>query len=160
MSTTALLVNVLVIALLGIALVKDKGRTRQALAVAARSAFRLLPTILAIIVMISLLLAFVPPEQISRFVGDQAGVGGVLLIAALGAVLYIPAIVSFPLAASLLQSGASVAAVAAFIATLTMVGVVTLPVEIQQLGRKMAFLRNGMSFGIALIIALIMGWVL
>ncbi|MFW6103354.1 MAG: permease [Chloroflexota bacterium] len=160
MSTAALVVNGLVIVLFGTALLKDKERAGQALALAAKSAFRLLPTILAIIVMISLLLAFVPPEQISRFVGDQAGVGGVLFIAALGAVLHIPAIVSFPLAASLLQSGASVAAVAAFIATLTMVGVVTLPAEIQQLGRKMALLRNGMSFGIALVIALIMGLVL
>lgn len=50
--------------------------------------------------------------------------------------------------------------VAAFITTLTMVGIVTAPAEIQQLGRKMTLWRNGLSFVFALIIAFVMGAVL
>ena len=74
--------------------------------------------------------------------------------------LHIPALTAFPMAASLLQKGASLAAVAAFITTLTMVGMVTLPLEIKQLGRKMALMRNGFSFLTAVLIALIMGVIL
>ena len=48
----------------------------------------------------------------------------------------------------------------AFITTLTMIGVVTLPLEIKELGKKMALLRNGLSFIIAIVIALIMGVIL
>ena len=128
--------------------------------VALKSLFRILPTVLLIIVIIGLLMAFVPPDQISRFIGEQAGFSGILVIAALGAVLHIPALISYPLAASLLQSGASIAAVAAFITTLTMIGVVTLPLEIKELGKKMALLRNGLSFIVAIAIALIMGMIL
>jgi len=84
----------------------------------------------------------------------------VLVVALLGAILHIPSLVSFPLAASILESGASVTAVAVFITTLTMIGVVTLPVEIRELGRKMALLRNGISFIIAIVIGLIMGAIL
>lgn len=101
-----------------------------------------------------------PPEKISKFVGEQSGLGGILIIAVVGAILHIPALVSSPLAASLLESGASISAVAAFVTTLTMIGTVTLPLEIKELGKRIAFLRNGISFVIAILIALIMGVVL
>jgi uncharacterized membrane protein YraQ (UPF0718 family) len=68
-----------------------------------------------------------------------------------------PAVVAFPLAASLLANGASVQSVAAFITTLTMIGVVTLPLEIKEFGRRMALLRNVFSAAAALAIALAMG---
>lgn len=160
MGTTAIIINVLALGCLAFALVKDRGRTKQSVGVAVKSFIRILPTVLIIIIAIGLLLAFVPPDLISRFIGEQAGFGGLLAIAALGAVLYIPAIISFPLAGSLLQSGAGVASVAAFITTLTIVGMVTLPLEVKELGKKIAFLRNGLSFIVAIAIALIMGVIL
>lgn len=160
MNTTAIIINLLALGCLIFALIKDRGRTKQSVGVAVKSFIRILPTVLIIVVIIGMLMAFVPPDQISRFIGDHAGFGGVLSIAALGAVLHIPALISFPLAASLLQSGAAVASVAAFITTLTMVGVVTLPLEIKELGGKIALLRNGLSFIIAIVIALIMGVIL
>jgi uncharacterized membrane protein YraQ (UPF0718 family) len=160
MSTTAIIINLLALGCLVFAVARDRVKTGQTLAVAGKSFVRILPTVFIIIVIIGLLMAFAPPEAISRFIGEQAGLGGLLAISALGAVLYIPAIIAFPLAASLLQSGAAVASGAAFITTLTMIGVVTLPLEIKEMGKKMAFLRNGISFIMAVIIALIMGAVL
>jgi len=41
-----------------------------------------------------------------------------------------------------------------------MIGTITLPLEIKELGKKMAILRNGLSFVIAIIIALVMGAIL
>jgi len=41
-----------------------------------------------------------------------------------------------------------------------MIGIVTLPLEIKELGQKIALLRNGLSFIVALAIALIIGVVL
>jgi len=160
MSTTAILINLFALGCLAFALVKDRDKARHSLRVAVKSFIRILPTVLTIIVVIGLLLAFMPTDQISRSIGDQSGFGGLLAITALGAVLHIPALLSFPLAASLMQSGAGVAAVAAFITSLTMIGVVTLPLEIKELGKKIAFLRNGLSLIIAIAIALIMGVIL
>jgi uncharacterized membrane protein YraQ (UPF0718 family) len=157
MSPTAIIVNLLALVGLSIALTRDRPRARQALRAAARMFAGLAPTMIIIIVLISLMTAFVRPDEISRFVGEQAGFGGTLLIAAVGAVLFIPALIAFPLAASLLESGASVQAVAAFITTLTMIGVVTLPLEIKELGQRMALLRNVFSAVLALAIALAMG---
>ena len=128
--------------------------------IALKSLIRVLPTVVAIVIFIGLLLGFVPRSVISNIIGEQAGFKGILVVAVLGAVLYIPSLISFPLASSLLKSGASVTAVAVFITTLTMIGVVTLPLEIRELGKKMAILRNGMSFVIAIVIGLIMGRIL
>ena len=38
-----------------------------------------------------------------------------------------------------------------------MVGAVTMPLEIRELGKKMALLRNGMSYLIAVLVAFLMG---
>lgn len=80
--------------------------------------------------------------------------------ALIGALMYIPSLVGFPLAASLLRSGASIATIAAFLTALVMVGTVTLPLEIEHLGRKMALGRNLLSLLFAFAIALVMGMVL
>ncbi len=160
MSSAAIFVNIFALSCLVISLIKDRAKTKQSLLVAVKSFFRILPIVLIIIIFIGLLLGFVPLDLISKTMGEQAGFGGVILIASVGAILHIPALIAFPLAASLLKGGASVAAVAAFITTLTMIGTVTLPLEIKELGKKMALLRNGVSFIFAIIIALIMGMML
>lgn len=160
MSITAIVINFIALVSFLIAFIKDREKAKKSLKIAGKSFVRMFPMVLTIIFIIGLLLGFVPPDQISRFIGEQSGIGGVLLIGTLGALMHIPALLSFPLAASLLEGGASVTAVAAFITTLTMIGAVTLPLEIKELGRKMALLRNGLSFIIAIIIALIMGAIL
>ena len=160
MNKTAVFINIIALGSLIFALVKDRTKTRQAMVVAIQSFIRIFPTVLTIIILIGLLLGFVPQSEISRLVGKKAGFEGILIIALLGAVLHIPSLISFPLAASLLKGGASVTSVAVFITTLTMIGMVTLPLEIKELGKKMALLRNGISFLIAIVIGLIMGAVL
>lgn len=51
-------------------------------------------------------------------------------------------------------------AIAAFVTTLVMVGVITAPLEMKFFGKKFTFWRNLLSFIFALIIALIMGAIL
>ena len=155
-----LVVNGIAVVSLLIAFAVSGEKTVKSLKIAARSFVKILPTVSAIILVIGLIQGFIPPNLISKFLGEQSGIGGVLLIGLMGAVMHIPAIISFPLAASLLENGASVTAVATFITTLTMVGVVTFPLEAKILGKKLAILRNGLSFVIAMIIGLIMGVVL
>lgn len=160
MNFTVIFINVFVLVCFIASVLKDRDKTKQSLKVAVNAFFRILPMVLAIVILIGLILGFVPPEQISRFIGDQSGFAGVLIVGVVGAVLHIPALISFPLASSLLDAGASVTAVAAFITTLTMIGTVTLPLEIKELGKEMALLRNGISLIVAITIALLMGVIL
>jgi uncharacterized membrane protein YraQ (UPF0718 family) len=160
MNKTALLINVFAFACLSISLIRNKAKTKQSLMVAVKSFFRILPIVFVIIIVIGVLLGFVTSTKISEVVGEQAGFGGVIFVAFFGAILHIPALISFPLAASLLECGASITVVATFITTLTMVGIVALPLEIKELGKKICLLRNGISFILAIIIALIIGAIL
>jgi uncharacterized membrane protein YraQ (UPF0718 family) len=160
MSLVAIIINVAALTCLVIAFIRDRTRAKQSLAIAARSFIRILPATLAIVILVGLLLGFVPPTLISRIVGQKAGFTGIIIPVVVGAVLYVPSIIAFPLAGSLIKEGASVAAVAAFITTLTMVGIVTLPLEIRVLGKRFALLRNGISLLLAIIIALLMELIL
>lgn len=78
----------------------------------------------------------------------------------IGSITLIPGFVAFPLAAALLKSGAGYMQIAAFVSTLMMVGIVTMPVEINYFGKKAAIIRNVGAFGFSLIVALVMGVVL
>jgi uncharacterized membrane protein YraQ (UPF0718 family) len=104
-----------------------------------------------------LVVGLLSEELIIRYIGPETGFTGTLTAALVGAVTLIPSLVSFPLAGSLLRMGASAITIAAFITTLTMVGFVTAPLEIKELGLKFTLWRNGLSFIFALSIALVMG---
>jgi uncharacterized membrane protein YraQ (UPF0718 family) len=77
-----------------------------------------------------------------------------------GSITLIPAFVAFPLVGSLVNAGASIVPAVAFLTTLTMVGVVTYPLEKKEFGKKIRRDPQLMSFGFAIAIALMMGVVL
>ncbi|MGI6517461.1 MAG: permease [Bacillota bacterium] len=134
----------------------DKEKTKQALKAAGKSLLKTLPTMLGIVGVVGLLLAIIPPHWISTYLGEQAGFGGTAVAAIIGAVTLIPGLVALPLAGSIYRQGASTLTVAAFISTLTMVGLVTAPTEVEHLGKKMTLWRNSLSFVFALVIAALM----
>lgn len=157
---TVVFINAAAVTGLIISLSKNRQKTRQVLKAALKSFFRMAPAVLILIILVGLLLGFFKPELISSLLGDKSGILGVALASVAGAILMIPSLIAFPLTASLVESGASVGVAAAFITTLTMIGFVTLPLEMKELGKKLTIMRNGISFIIAVAIALIMGAIL
>lgn len=139
---------------------KDKNKTKKAFMVAKKSLIKMAPSLLMIIGIVGLILGILTPETISRLIGEEAGLWATALGAVLGALTLIPSLIAFPLAGSLLRAGATTMTISAFVTTLVMVGVVTAPMEINALGKKFTFLRNGLSFIAALIIAVVMGGIL
>lgn len=149
----------LALALLVFSYLKDKRKTKKALTVAWKSFSNLLPTMLGIIGLLGLMLAAVPREAISGLFGSNSP-AGILLISLVGAVTLMPAFIAFPLAGSLLAAGAGVTAVACFVTTLLMVGVLTAPAEAAYFGRRFTFWRNALGFAFALAIGYLMGVIL
>lgn len=139
---------------------KSKEKTMLSLKKAWKSFENILPQFLSIIVIIGVMLAILTPEQISHLVGSGSGWLGVLIAAIIGSVTLIPGFVAFPLAAALLQNGAGYMQIAAFVSTLMMVGIVTLPVEIKYFGRKATVTRNVSAFVFSLVVAFVMGVVM
>ena len=143
--------------LLTISYVKDRNKTMLSLKRAWKMFINVLPQFISILFLAGLLLAAVSPETIQYVIGAQSGFRGMLTAALLGAVTLVPVLVAFPVAARLLQNGAGVTQTAVFISTLTMVGFVTLPMEIKYLGKKAAVLRNALAFLFSLAAAFLIG---
>ncbi|MCF8011329.1 MAG: permease [Clostridiales bacterium] len=150
----------IVVLCLGVSLVYDRDRTMKAFKVTWMMLKRMLPPTLAIAGFIGMVMGFVPREVISHYMGNSSGLLGVFGAAAVGAVAFIPGLVAFPFAGSLLDQGASVMIAASFVTTLTMVGVVTAPLEASELGLRFTLWRNGLSFVFALILGVLVGVVL
>lgn len=118
------------------------------------------PTFLAVFGLVGLFQVFVPPALIDRWMGAASGAQSLLVGATVGSVAAGPPPTAFPIAAGLLESGAWMPAVAAFIVSWVLVGVASLPFEAKMFGWRFALLRNSLSFVIAMEIGLVMGWVL
>jgi uncharacterized membrane protein YraQ (UPF0718 family) len=121
---------------------------------------KLLLPFLNILIVVSIALYLIPPSAIDNYLGASSGAGGFFIAAIVGSITLIPAFISYPIAAGLLQQGASYAVVATFMTTLMMVGIVTLPLEIKYLGGRAAIIRNALNFAAAIIIGLAIGVIL
>lgn len=149
----------LAIVLLILSFVKDKKKTKMALKKAWKAFENILPEFLVVIILVGFLLAILNPETISKIIGAESGWFGVILASIIGSVTLIPGFVAFPTAAILLENGAGYMQIAAFVSTLMMVGIVTLPVEIKYFGKKISIMRNILAFLFSFIVAIIIGMV-
>lgn len=140
--------------------VKSREKTLKAFKIAGKAFVKTGPSLLTVLGIVGLTLGILTPEIIAKAVGAEAGVMATLIASVLGAITLIPSLVAFPLAGSLLRSGATVMTISAFVTSLVMVGIVTAPMEIKELGKKFTLLRNGLGFLAALLIAVVMGVVL
>ena len=146
--------------LLGISYFKDKRKTILSLKRAWRMFINVLPQFAAILLLVGYLLAVVTPDTMRRIIGAESGFPGMLITSMLGAITLVPALIAFPIAAELLNSGAGITQIAIFVSTLTMVGLVTLPMEIRYLGKKAAVLRNALAYLFAFATSYIIGAIL
>ena len=132
----------------------------MALKKAWKSFENILPQFSGIILMVGILLAFLNADVIGRIIGSSSGWLGVLLASVVGAITLIPGFIAFPTAAMLLQTGAGYMQIGAFISSLMMVGVVTLPLEIKYFGKRAAIWRNALAYVFAFVAALVIGKVM
>lgn len=142
---------------LGLSLAKDKVKTMQALKMALGMGKGMAASIFTIIFAIGLILTLLPPAEIAGYVGKQSVLLATVVAALFGTVTLVPAFIAFPLVGTLVGAGVSIVPSVAFLTTLTMVGVVTFPLEKKEFGTKFTAVRNGLSFLFAIVIALMMG---
>lgn len=157
--TTIILIVGTIIAFLW-SMIKNKEKTLQSLKTARGRFWNTATEIIGILALIGLILAAIPDSYIQAVLGGESITLSTIYGSIIGTITIIPAFVAFPLADSLVQSGAYLIAIAAFITTLTMVGFATMPIEIDHFGKRYTFIRNILSFAFALLIALGMGVIL
>ncbi|MBU4293998.1 MAG: permease [Actinobacteria bacterium] len=153
-------IYLIAIVLLIVSFVKSKEKTKKALLKAWNSLKNILPMLLGIILLVGLMLSILDANLISKIIGNESGFYGVMLASVVGSITLIPGFIAFPTAVLLLNGGAGYIQIAAFVQTLMMVGIVTLPMEIKYFNKKVAILRNILSFILSIGVAYLIGLIL
>ena len=153
-------IYLMAIIFLAVSLIKSRQKTKKALIKAWSSFKKILPLLLGVILLVGLILSILNTDLIIRIIGKDSGALGVLLASVVGSATLIPGFIAFPTAALLLEGGAGYIQIAAFVQTLMMVGIVTLPLEIKYFNKKIAIIRNVFSFILSVGVAYTMGIIL
>ncbi len=129
-----------------ISFVFDKKKTLKGIKKGTMMFLKILPTLLSVIIVVSVVLYLVSDKLLMEYLGENAGFGAYLSAAIIGSISIIPGFIAYPLAGILVKSGISLSVIAVFITTLKMVGILTIPIEAKFFGFKTAIIRNALSF--------------
>ena len=149
--------SLLILAMIAASLLANRKRTWAGLKKGMTMFLNILPQFLTVMALAAVFLYFVPESAIREHLGHRAGVQGFIVGAGIGSITLLPGFVAYPICAVLMKEGVSVMVLAAFLTTLMMVGIITLPLESKFFGTKAALLRNILSLIGAIIVALLMG---
>jgi len=148
------------VVLLVFSMIRDRTKTKKALMKGLKAFEGILSQFLIVLMLVAIVLTVFDPATISRLIGVGSGWVGIMIATLVGAITLIPGFVAFPAAAELLRNGAGVTQIAAFVSSLMMVGIVTLPLEIRYFGKKAAIGRNTLAFAFSIVAALFVGWMM
>jgi uncharacterized membrane protein YraQ (UPF0718 family) len=117
------------------------------------------PVLLPAFVLAGMMTALVSPETVSRWLGREAGLRGLLVGTAAGALTPGGPFMAFPLLAVLLKGGASVGAVTAFLSAWALLGFHrVIAFELPILGWKFAAIRLIASAAAPVVIGFLAQW--
>ncbi len=154
-----LIITIITLLSLMISFLADRQKTLAGVKKGAAMFLNILPTLLSVIIIVSVVLYLTPDTFLLKHFGPESGAMGYVFAAAIGAVTLIPGFIAYPVCGVLVQSGVSYPVIAVFITTLLMVGFLTIPIERKYFGLKVKLIRNGLSLIGAVIIGLLIGWI-
>ena len=104
------------------------------------------PLLLFSLIVAGMIQVLLPGEFISKWVGTESGMRGILIGTLAGSLAPGGPYVSMPIALGLLRSGASIGTTIAFITGWSLWAFIRLPLEIGIMGWKFAFVRLACTF--------------
>jgi len=144
-TTTLILAGVAVI-LLAIAFWRGRDLPLAGLLAGGRTLWRNLPLLLLGFVVAGLAQVLIPRDLITRWLGTEAGIKGVLIGCVVGGLVPGAPYATFPLIAALYQAGASLGAVVGFVSAWALWSVSRLPVEMALIDARPALIRYAITF--------------
>ena len=159
MLASTLIMGGLALVLLGIGYYRGEGQHVAGLKFAMKVTVEILPLLVFAFIVAGMVEALVPREVLSGWIGEQAGLRGILLATVAGGLCPGGPYVSLPIVAGLLRSGASLGVVVAFLTSWSLWAVSRLPMEVGILGWRVTLIRVASTFFFPPIAGLIARWV-
>ncbi len=125
---------------------KGEGEHLQGLRAAGSLLVQILPLLVLAFVVAGMIPLLVPRETIARLVGAESGLRGILIGTVVGGFMPGGPYVSLPLAAGLLQVGASMGTMIALVTGWSLLAFSRLPMEIAIMGWKFTLIRLVCTF--------------
>ena len=140
------------LAVLATAFALHQGVARQGISESAKLLLQVGPVLLPAFVLAGMVSVLVSPETIAQWLGRDAGLRGLLVGTAAGALTPAGPFIAFPLLAVLLKGGASVGAVTAYLTAWALLGVHrVVALEIPILGWRFVLVRYVVSLAVPVV---------
>lgn len=136
-----IVLGVLAVVLLLVGYYKGEGQHIAGLQVAAKMTLSILPLLVFAFIVAGLVQVLIPQEAISKWVGAESGMRGIMLGSVAGGLTPGGPYVTLPIVAGLLRSGVSAGTLVAFLTGWSLWAVGRLPMEIGILGWKLTLIR-------------------
>lgn len=141
-----LIMGLLALVLLLIGLRSGEGSHIQGLQRAAQMTVQVLPLLLLAFIVAGMVQVLLPRDLLNQWIGEESGVRGLLIGTLAGGIAPGGPYVSLPVAAGLLQSGASIGTLVAFLTGWSLWAVSRLPMEVGILGWRLTLIRFASTF--------------
>jgi uncharacterized membrane protein YraQ (UPF0718 family) len=146
MLVPTIIMGLLAALLLIVAYRQGEGQHMTGLKAALNMTFDVLPLLIFAFIVAGMVQALLPPDQVSKWVGEESGLRGIFIGAAAGGFSPGGPFVSLPIAAGLLRTGASAGTVVAYLTGWSLWAVARLPMEVGILGWKFTLIRVVSTF--------------
>lgn len=141
-----IIMAVIAVVLLFIGYAKGQGQHIKGLKSALNMTIDILPLLIFAFIVAGTVQSLLPRELLSRWIGEESGIKGILLGTVAGGITPGGPYVSLPVAAGFLRTGASVGTMVAYITAWSLWAVTRLPMEFGILGWKFTIARLATTF--------------
>ena len=137
----ALIMGILAIVLFFIAYFRGEGEHLIGLKLAMNMVVQVLPLLICAFIVAGMVQILIPQEVISKWVGSESGIHGILLGTVAGGFSPGGPYISLPIVAGFLRAGASIGTMIAFLTGWSLWSISRLPMDIGILGWKFTAIR-------------------
>lgn len=141
-----IIMGVLAIIFLILGYYKGQGQHISGLKSALDMTVEILPLLILALIVAGMIRVLLPHELISKWVGVESGMRGIIIGTVAGGLTPGGPFVSLPIVAGLLSTGASVGTMVAFLTGWSLWAVTRLPMEVGILGWKFTIIRIASTF--------------
>ena len=140
------IMGTLAIVLTVISYTKGGGEHIRGLKSAGNLLLQIIPLLIFAFIVAGMIQNLIPKEMISKWVGEESGLRGILIGTVVGGFMPGGPYVSLPIAAGLLRTGASIGTMVAFLTSWSLWAVSRLPMEIGIMGWQFTLIRLACVF--------------
>ncbi|MEE8205159.1 MAG: permease, partial [Dehalococcoidales bacterium] len=141
MLVPTIIMAIIAIVLLFIGYQKGGGEHIEGLKLGGEILIQIIPLLIFAFIVAGMIQVLIPAKIISRWVGRESGLRGILIGSIIGGFTPGGPFVSLPIAATMLRAGAGIGTMVAFMTGWSLLAVSRLPLEVGLLGWKFAAVR-------------------